>query len=102
MIRRPPRSTLFPHPPLSRSIGTDPTGTTAVPNFQGVFVNAGSSNVIGGQSTSGDGNVISGNSTAGGDREGNRLNSSHPVIPDCALRFQKNKKQALDHYSVIS
>jgi hypothetical protein len=44
-------------------IGTDASGTVAVPNGQGVFVNDASNNVIGGVGAAG--NVISGNATAG-------------------------------------
>jgi hypothetical protein len=44
-------------------IGTDPTGTTAVPNQAGIWIDA-SNNAIGGASP-GEGNVISGNMTWG-------------------------------------
>ncbi len=44
-------------------IGTDATGTRAVPNGQGIFINDASGNVIGGTARAG--NVISGNATVG-------------------------------------
>src|SRR6266567_5068352 len=44
-------------------VGTDPSGTTAVPNQNGIWIDA-SSNTIGGV-TPGEGNVISGNTTWG-------------------------------------
>jgi hypothetical protein len=43
-------------------VGTDATGTMAVPNFQGILILGSSNNLIGGP---GLGNVISGNSSAG-------------------------------------
>ena len=46
-------------------IGTDATGTTAVPNFVGVYVANGGANTIGG-STAAERNVISGNSSGTG------------------------------------
>jgi hypothetical protein len=45
-------------------IGTNAAGTAAVPNFQGVFINDASGNLIGGSSPEAN-NVISGNSSAG-------------------------------------
>lgn len=43
-------------------LGTDPTGTIAVPNGNGVFIMQGSNNIIGGPGIN-QGNLISGNST---------------------------------------
>ncbi len=49
---------------LGNLIGTDITGTAALPNFDGVYVNDAAANTIGG-SASGAGNLISGNTSIG-------------------------------------
>src|SRR3712207_6939573 len=102
MIRRPPRSTLFPYTTLFRSIDIESAG-----------------NRIGGKNP-GEGNVISGNGEAGvrvngndttilgnkigtsssgnvpiGDRKSTRLNSSHANISYAVFCLKKKKKKTL-------
>lgn len=50
---------------LGNMIGTDVSGTTALPNFAGMLVASGAQNNVIGGSTGGQGNVISGNSVRG-------------------------------------
>src|SRR2546430_12417138 len=68
MMRRPPRSTLFPYPPLSRSegndntvrdcfIGTDAAGMSARPNTAGIYIANGSRNIIANNLVSGQTNT---------------------------------------------
>jgi parallel beta-helix repeat protein len=59
-------------------IGTDPTGTKAVPNGSGLGISSDLNDTIGG-TTVGDGNIISGNTNVGLNLEGN-LNSLPPGL----------------------
>src|SRR5258708_23986933 len=69
MIRRPPRSTLFPYTTLFRSLGGGRTGSAA-------FV-------------AGAGFVAAGLSGGGGDRKSTRLNSSHQIISYAVFCLKK-------------
>src|SRR5256885_3943190 len=83
MIRRPPRSTLFPYTTLFRSGGTTPNDV----NFlNGVF----------GYSITTNGYA----SAPSTDRKSTRLNSSHLVI-SYAVFCLKKKKQPVLHYRRI-
>src|SRR5690348_18189359 len=88
MIRPPPRSTLFPHTTLFRSIA----------GGGGNFV---SSSALGGSVGGGPYNYILGgeNATIGGDRKSTRLNSSHPSISYAVFCLKKKKKN--QHQSVV-
>src|SRR5438876_5252856 len=80
MIRRPPRSTLFPYTTLFRSIAFQPGSqhvtTDPAPIFNGCFV------------------VCRGlhSWSAFGDRKSTRLNSSHPSISYAVFCLKKKKK----------
>src|SRR3989454_9293662 len=88
MIRRPPRSTLFPYTTLFRS--TSFTGTVTV---------ALGSNPAGG-SLSGTKNQTAGSGVASLDRKSTRLNSSHLVISYAVFCLKKKKKKKKNMYIV--
>src|SRR5437588_12768980 len=73
MIRRPPRSTLFPYTTLFRSWWTSCSGVRAGLSLPGVWPH-----------TSG---------MAGRDRKSTRLNSSHTVISYAVFCLKKKKKK---------
>src|SRR5256885_11264215 len=78
MIRRPPRSTLFPYTTLFRSIANAPLALAAKSRWCiGIgIVGGGPAQIAQGQ----------------GDRESTRLNSSHLVISYAVFCFKKKKK----------
>src|SRR5256885_12479599 len=82
MIRRPPRSTLFPYTTLFRSLGT-----VALPLLARM---AASGNTAAFRSE-----------LARGDRKSTRLNSSHLVISYAVFCLKKKKKEEV-HYICIS
>src|SRR2546430_9611926 len=86
MIRRPPRSTLFPYTPLFRSRragkkhAADPTATTIAatpPNVQASVAETPQINIIGKPE----------------DRKSTRLNSSHSQISYAVFCLKKKKKR---------
>src|SRR5256885_12752554 len=76
MIRRPPRSTLFPYTTLFRSSADAGRGGRPYRAAQSRFVHG------------------------GGDRKSTRLNSSHLVI-SYAVFCLKKKKRSTDHHTYI-
>src|SRR2546426_8885895 len=78
MIRRPPRSTLFPYTTLFRSLGKI-LGVGAVSIFQ--FVIWGVSGRL----------LLTQRAALGGDRKSTRLNSSHLVISYAVFCLKKKK-----------
>src|SRR2546421_9694443 len=92
MIRRPPRSTLFPYTTLFRSYRSG----RLTPGC-GTSTGARGGSVISGCGGSG--------ASSGPDRKSTRLNSSHDQISDAVFCLKKKKVQAklilaLDHLSV--
>src|SRR5256885_10048204 len=96
MIRRPPRSTLFPYTTLFRSVEQTLTGaqagvtpSSATPLFSAYGANRPLFDVVD--------YFVPGN--AGGDRKSTRLNSSHLVISYAVFCLKKKnksiKKQAM-------
>src|SRR5256885_11241894 len=86
MIRRPPRSTLFPYTTLFRSLRQNPVGSrctgpldVAPPRVPAVLANRKLRN----QSSS----------IGSGDRKSTRLNSSHLVISYAVFCLKKKQKQ---------
>src|SRR2546426_3057625 len=81
MIRPPPRSTLFPNPPLFRSVGIKPT--------VGLVSRTGIVPITADQDTAGP----MARTVIGGDRrsEEHRLNSTHLVISYSGFFFKKKK-----------
>src|SRR5260221_13297358 len=78
MIRRPPRSTLFPYTTLFRSLGTRlPGGPTALVRERDAQVVLGHGPLLG--------RVLL------GDRKSTRLNSSHTVISYAVFCLKKKK-----------
>src|SRR5947209_13448769 len=77
MIRRPPRSTLFPYMTLFRSLGYLTGVMSAFRSFKKVFIQ---------QATSADGQ-------SNRDRKSTRLNSSHANISYAVFCLKKKKKK---------
>src|SRR2546421_8102044 len=98
MIRRPPRSTLFPYTPLFRSINRD--FATLVSLLPGVVDSPGTAEVqgfSGGASFNVGGNRSNGNSITidgGRDRKSTRLNSSHDQISYAVFCLKKKKQHS--------
>src|SRR2546427_5768015 len=92
MIRRPPRSTLFPYTTLFRSQFNNPVGGVSV-TFAAA---AGSGSVTGGSATTdtlGHAFVTTWKiGTTAGDRKSTRLNSSHSQISYAVFCLKKKKK----------
>src|SRR5256885_7435470 len=76
MIRRPPRSTLFPYTTLFRSL----VGGAEVPAGRPVDLQLGAAHLAGRRS----------------DRKSTRLNSSHLVISYAVFCLKKKKKKKID------
>src|SRR5258708_19589045 len=97
MIRRPPRSTLFPYTTLFRSVG----GATLM---NASFVTGANDNALG---TTGNPFVVSPTvnrtllGSTGPDRKSTRLNSSHQIISYAVFSFNK-KKQYILHMTFYS
>src|SRR2546430_13642230 len=91
MIRRPPRSTLFPYTTLFRSV--EPTVSVSPGNRE--------SGVVFFCFANPDGTVPVMNATPDSDRKSTRLNSSHSQISYAVFCLKKKKKtitQIHDHY----
>src|SRR5256885_12749983 len=84
MIRRPPRSTLFPYTTLFRS------NSTRMPSMEKMFSDWLSTRI----EKSANGTV------SGRDRKSTRLNSSHLVISYAVFCLKKKKKDSLPHDTV--
>src|SRR5260221_10720920 len=98
MIRRPPRSTLFPYTTLFRSAETFMAGKTPVVadgahHIRGAPVRLFRFNVFQPDATSCAQDVASGWKT---DRKSTRLNSSHTVISYAVFCLKKKKQQPRD------
>src|SRR2546426_7287065 len=101
MIRRPPRSTLFPYTTLFRSHGGD-AGAPEPDVDSGGLPQGGAERLVQGPGAhrEGDPDVITGldlgcQHPGGRDRESTRLNSSH-LVNSYAVFFLKKKKQTLN------
>src|SRR5256885_7124683 len=88
MIRRPPRSTLFPYTTLFRSCGLR-LGLAAVGVLQALFVVLGA---LRGAAFFGAIRVVPVRANAAVDRKSTRLNSSHLVISYAVFCLKKKKK----------
>src|SRR2546427_7921692 len=86
MIRRPPRSTLFPYTTLFRSHGGFPS-TTSKPPCQPATVFSGAASAPGIANTSGKATC-----QWNRDRKSTRLNSSHSQISYAVFCLKKKKK----------
>src|SRR2546426_8309849 len=84
MIRRPPRSTLFPYTTLFRSVGHAPTGKARADRNKNPFFES----------------RWPGRRPGGSrDRKSTRLNSSHLVISYAVFCLKKKKKKSTDQYT---
>src|SRR3712207_7945499 len=93
MIRRPPRSTLFPYTTLFRSVGREPMGAGALlegapDRLELVF-----------RQPARDGRVGVGRPAGTGDRKSTRLNSSHANISYAVFCLKKKKKMIRFQYN---
>src|SRR5256885_8434230 len=92
MIRRPPRSTLFPYTTLFRSLAEDGVGVADRRFFKWlVFHHAVVTNRVLAGRLAGEGVVLEGAADAEGDRKSTRLNSSHLVISYAVFCLKKKK-----------
>src|SRR2546428_7490277 len=92
MIRRPPSSTLFPYPPLFRSVSAAEAGDWPQfrgPTGQGISY---ATNVPLHWSTAS--NVVWQTGIPGRDRKSTRLNSSHDQISYAVFCLKKKKRSA--------
>src|SRR5258708_30479463 len=80
MIRRPPRSTLFPYTTLFRSMDAEDYGTGGLGNVPEVVTHV--------QET-----------RKAGDRKSTRLNSSHQIISYAVFCLKKKKKKMNNIYT---
>src|SRR2546427_6957814 len=88
MIRRPPRSTLFPYTTLFRSSPRLPVGRRQdLPRHGGRPVAAPPLPRVA------DGDLLEPDAVVPGDRKSTRLNSSPSQIPIAAFSFKKKKKK---------
>src|SRR2546422_5375734 len=92
MIRRPPRSTLFPYTTLFRS-GRVPPGQEAADH--GAAPAGGPAGTDRGPTAASPGRVVGARTCAVGDRKSTRLNSSHGYISYAVFCLKKKKKK--DH-----
>src|SRR5688572_32340124 len=91
MIRRPPRSTLFPYTTLFRSAVPDVLGEPEVLGVRGqVLEHLGRGRVV--RPVVGHGEVGDLGLGPGGDRKSTRLNSSHSQISYAVFCLKKKKK----------
>src|SRR5260221_10404775 len=84
MIRRPPRSTLFPYTTLFRSVGSPSFGSASVCAVQVLFVHVDERGGRNGRAA-----LLFRQHT---DRKSTRLNSSHTVISYAVFCLKKKKK----------
>src|SRR2546427_8569933 len=91
MIRRPPRSTLFPYTTLFRSVSSNTTNTLTVSAVWTTIPDGTSQYVIGQTST-----TLQDTTKAGikADRKSTRLNSSHSQISYAVFCLKKKKKDS--------
>src|SRR2546422_8526790 len=102
MIRRPPRSTLFPYTTLFRSLGADVTGIEVDPLLRALYSDPkGQGAIRGPHGREGRLWVLDGHFPAeaeitaavGEDRKSTRLNSSHGYISYAVFCLKKKNKQ---------
>src|SRR5258708_19273387 len=98
MIRRPPRSTLFPYTTLFRSLGGDrfdgPALAVVEPSQQALsLAQFGLADLLGTRAERGDRrDDVERGRIAQGDRKSTRLNSSHQIISYAAFSLKKKNK----------
>src|SRR3712207_7167443 len=95
MIRRPPRSTLFPYTTLFRSDGTTLTVANTFMQYTGGFRGLEQSDFVKGVADTDFGSLIL-------DRKSTRLNSSHANISYAVFCLKKKKKQIQHHIAYIN
>src|SRR5256885_6939831 len=91
MIRRPPRSTLFPYTPLFRSGMTDDL-TVRFLGVRGSIATPGADRTAGGTPRASRSAPARRGSSSTQDRKSTRLNSSHLVISYAVFCLKKKKK----------
>src|SRR2546430_13610276 len=95
MIRRPPRSTLFPYTTLFRSDATSTSWKVRLPSLSRRFINIGGSEEARGDRRSGGSEsvaqIITRKQRGDADRKSTRLNSSHSQISYAVFCLKKKK-----------
>src|SRR3712207_8831467 len=95
MIRRPPRSTLFPYTTLFRSGGVHCAFGDGRVSFVSETINTGNTAA---PPTDTDQGARGGRSPYGVDRKSTRLNSSHANISYAVFCLKKKKKRCCTHH----
>src|SRR2546426_9163743 len=95
MIRRPPRSTLFPYTPLSRSAAVAAQAATSI------FQNDPNLSAKGSHHKSATHRIAYRRHLPPVDRKSTRLNSSHLVISYAVFCLKKKKNQHTTHHNRI-
>src|SRR5256885_5021835 len=98
MIRRPPRSTLFPYTTLFRSLAQSPGRAAAGRCGEGARQSRALQGIGAGPGRS----DRRADRCRGGDRKSTRLNSSHLVISYAVFCFKKKKNQHVSHTHSIN
>src|SRR5438874_9068030 len=94
MIRRPPRSTLFPYTTLFRSVGTKFGNNNSFFGSDAGFENTtGAGNTFVGSGAGENNTEGNDNNFFGRDRKSTRLNSSHVEISYAVFCLKKKKKK---------
>src|SRR3712207_8417444 len=95
MIRRPPRSTLFPYTTLFRSVHSNPVGYVLSPEMPDVAEAEAVGNVEGNMCGTAMRGAVA---LPGADRKSTRLNSSHANISYAVFCLKKKNKHK-NHYT---
>src|SRR2546427_2298230 len=95
MIRRPPRSTLFPYTTLFRSLGLQRHSFRAADRIEVQLCGVTRKAAVGNRARRGDEHgEVAGGAEIDGDRKSTRLNSSHSQISYAVFCLKKKKKKA--------
>src|SRR5258708_22106837 len=99
MIRRPPRSTLFPYTTLFRSPSLSPTLIVATGPFQGIVEEESAAETAIAPTISGEFSR-----STDKDRKSTRLNSSHQIISYAVFCLKKKKKanRYITHNTIVT
>src|SRR5260221_6339985 len=97
MIRRPPRSTLFPYTTLFRSQADDDSYFTAMLDFGPSSVDGWLARLVASELGVADDDLLDRAARELVDRKSTRLNSSHTVISYAVFCLKKKKSNCMSH-----